>query len=121
MPEEPEPPNPPLAFKAAEFESVNVPQPEGAGDPNDPLALLKQNRVNEKAANTVFDQSPAPVPRKWRKYRDYAIGLILVNGLFGVFLSYDAADPFTLVSATAGMMGFTGAWTWYMLMLVDDY
>jgi len=115
-PPESEPPSPKLGLTKAEFESVNEPSVEGAPASNDPMEMLRQNRAHERAAGTVYDQSPAPVKKKFRRMRDYLIILVTVDGFFG-FMLFLAPNPIVPL----GMLFFTAALTWGMFVVIDDY
>ncbi len=120
MSAEPDPPPKKLTFKAAEFEAVNPPSEPDAPPAHDPLDLLRANRAHEKANNSIYDQSPAPVPRKWHKYRDYFLLLALVDGGFGFLLTLNL-DAVALVYIISLILVFTSGWSWIMLVLIDDY
>jgi hypothetical protein len=111
-PAEPDPPPQKLVLGKAEFERVNEPAPPGEPPSIDALEMLRQNRVHEKAAGTVFDQSPAPVPGKYRKYLDYAVMLVVVDSVLGYEL-YFAKDPYGLVCFSACLLLFTSGWSWF--------
>ncbi len=116
VPSEPDPPPQKLALKKAEFESVNEPSREGEPASNDPMEMLRQNRAHEKAADTVYDQSPVDVPKKSRRKRDYVTILVAVNSIMGLLLMV-SLNPFII----AGMLFFSAALTWGMLVVMDDY
>jgi hypothetical protein len=113
---EPDPPPQKLALRKAEFESVN--EASAAGEPrsHDPMEMLRQNRAHEKAAGTVYDQSPAPVAQRSRRKRDYLVILVTMNGFFGCILVL-LPNPILLF----GTVFFSAALTWGMLVVIDDY
>lgn len=118
---EPDPPPQKLTLTKAEFESVN--EPTVAGEPlsHDPMDILRQNRAQEKAAGTVFDQSPPVVKKKSRRLRDYLIILVIVDSLLGYAAISFSHDPYTFVPLVAGFLLFTSAFSWHMLVVIDDY
>ncbi len=95
---------------------MNEPVPADAPLSEDPLEMLRLNRANEKAADTVFDQSPAPVVKKSRRTRDYLIILVTVNSIFGCWFFL---VPNIIIFA--GILFFSASLTWGMLFVMDDY
>jgi len=115
-PLEPDPSPQKLTLKEAEFEKVNEGAAQRVQSSNDPMEMLRQNRANEKASETVYDQSPKLVPRSYRRIRDYVIILVTADSIMG-FLLFLMPN----VILFAGILLFTAALTWGMLVVIDDY
>lgn len=120
-PVEPDPLPQKLTLSKAEFERVNEPVPVDSPMSGDPMEMLRQNRAHEKVAGTVYDQSPEPGPGKYRKYRDYLVVLIAVDAVLGYSAFTLSGDPYGFVPIVAGLLLFSAGWSWFMLVVVDDY
>jgi hypothetical protein len=121
MPDEAEPPPRQLSFKEAQFERVNA--PEGSEPPSariDPLEILRANRAHEKAQNTVYDQSPKPVPRISRRIREY-VGILIAVDVVLIWLLFTGFGLVADLYLFAGLLIFSSGWTWVMLFVIDDY
>jgi len=126
VPAEPEPPRKTYGFKPKEFERVNAPRPADAADAapppaaNDVFALQRELRAREIAAG--LDELKPPARPRWRRRkRDYWTAMILVNALAAAVTLFSRGNVVVLVYAFAGAIILSGALTWVVWVLLDDY
>jgi hypothetical protein len=121
MPDEPDPPRKFYKLKEAEFERVNpLPgEPQPPTTSQDVHAILRDNldRANEAGLNALTAQERRPSRRK----RDYWTLLLIGNAFFGCGLAYFGLQSVPGIFALGGMIFFSGALTWVMWFVMDNY
>jgi hypothetical protein len=91
-----------------------------ANRPNEVHQILQANLARDQAAG-FYHLEPEIDKKRRRRIRNYWIGLVTVDGIFGVIAwltGPQAAIPF--VSALAGLGMFTAWWTWETWFLRTD-
>jgi len=122
-PEDPTPPPAPkYQLKPKVFVPVNDPIKDVMASPEHNVYTMRAHeRDIEQAGGRDDLAEPAPV--RYRRRRDYAITLALINGtgLPVMIYGFKTANPFLIVCGLVGAVMGTLAVTWVMWFLLDRY
>jgi hypothetical protein len=88
---------------------------------NEVHTILRENHARAEAAG--LNRVTPPKKRRSRRWRDYLLSMIVVNGFLGIWAINGLAtrNPYTIVYGVGGIVLFSTGFTWVMFAIMDDY